>query len=61
MLNDASKQFEEIAALLRERQQKEAEIKKLDDLVFSILGVNPLPARKSKALSAAEIRRACGL
>lgn len=61
MLREASKQFDEIAVLLRERQQKEAEIKALDQRVFEILGIISLSQRKSKALSAAEIRRACGV
>lgn len=61
MMTDTPEKFAEIATLLRERQKKEAEVRALDQRIFSLLGVNVSDDRKRKPLSAAAMRAACGL
>lgn len=61
MMTETSEKFAEIATLLRERQNKEAEVRELDKRIFSLLGVNVVEDRKRKPLSAAAMRAACGL
>lgn len=58
---DTPERFAEIALLMRERQKKEAEVKELDQRIFSLLGLQPSPDRKRKPLTAAAMRAACGL
>ncbi|NLC23263.1 MAG: hypothetical protein GX776_02140 [Oxalobacter sp.] len=58
---EVSDRFTELAVLLRERQNKEAEVRELDRRIFSLLGIDAKEERKRKPLSAAAMRVACGL
>ncbi|GAB1411228.1 hypothetical protein MASR1M90_23820 [Desulfovibrionales bacterium] len=58
---DTPELFSEIASLVRERQNKEAEVRELDRRIFSLLGIDAKEERKRKPLTAAAMRAACGL
>lgn len=61
-MQDLSEKFSEIAFLLSERQKKEAEVRLLDQRIFSLLGVHTSdPPRKRKTLTSSAMRAACGL
>ena len=60
LMKDASEKFAEIAFLLAERQKKEAEVRAIDQRIFSLLGVDVFE-RKRKTLIPVAMRAACGL